>query len=323
VGQAGGPGRAGVPPGHPAGAGRRPRLHRRVDGCRPDVLLRNDCPNVGGLFRGGAYTFWAKTTPNGITLPSHASMLTGVIARTYQIEWNIDLPLAKPVYPAVPTLFHYAKRYGYTTAFVAGKSKLDALAVPGTIDHESIVERKTGKDADVAAAAAAILVAHRPSLTFVHLPGVDVAGYASGCGSRAQAAAVVAAVRDAGLAGRTVVIVTADHGGAGKTHGPDDPRSRHVPWIASGPGVRRGVDLTTDADLEVRTEDTFATAGWLLGIPVADKRVVGRPVTAAFRDPQPGPEMLTDVVPDAGARRDVAREAVPTARDEKAADASR
>jgi hypothetical protein len=273
-----------------------------LDGCRPDVLLRNDAPAIGALFRGGAYTFWAKTTPNGITLPSHASMLTGVTARSHEIEWNKDLPLLKPVYPAVPTLFFLAKRYGYTTGFAAGKSKFDALAVPGTIDHESITDKKTTQDTDVAAAAAEIVANYQPNLMFVHLPGLDNAGHAFGWGSREQGAAVatadaavgriLAAVHDAGLADRTVVIVTADHGGAGKTHGPDDPRSRHIPWIASGPGVRRGVDLTTDADLDVRTEDTFATACWLLGIPVTDKRVVGRPVEAAFREPQAGPELL-------------------------------
>ena len=34
-------------------------------------------------------------------------------------------------------------------------------------------------------------------------------------------------------------------------------------------GIRRGLDLTTYADLEVRTEDTFATSCYLLGIPLA------------------------------------------------------
>lgn len=300
-----------------------------VDGCRPDVLLRNDAPNVNRLFRGGAYTFWAKTTPNSITLPSHASMLTGVTARTHEIEWNKDLPLLKPVYPAVPTVFFYAKRYGYTTGFAAGKSKFDALAVPGTIDHEAITDKKTTKDTDVAAAAAEIIVGYRPDLMFVHLPGVDNAGHAFGWGSKQQSAAievadqaigqVLAAVKEAGLAERTVVIVTADHGGAGKSHGPDDARSRHIPWIASGPGVRQGVDLTADADLEIRTEDTFATACWLLGIPVTDKKVVGRPVTAAFREPQAGPELLKD----ATANEATAKDTTAASAAEKAADASR
>jgi arylsulfatase A-like enzyme len=69
-----------------------------------------------------------------------------------------------------------------------------------------------------------------------------------------------------GLRENTVVIISADHGGAGLSHGPDDARSRHIPWIATGPGVRRGFDLTRKEKLQVNTEDTCATACWLLGL---------------------------------------------------------
>src|SRR4051794_11579999 len=86
-----------------------------IDGCRPDVLLRNDTKNVRALYTGGAYTFWAKTTAVSITLPSHVSMLTGVNPRKHGIEWNRDMPFFKELYPNVPTIFYYAKRYGYTT----------------------------------------------------------------------------------------------------------------------------------------------------------------------------------------------------------------
>jgi arylsulfatase A-like enzyme len=81
----------------------------------------------------------------------------------------------------------------------------------------------------------------------------------------------------------TVVLVTSDHGGAGRTHGPDDPRSREIPWIIAGPGIRGNLDLTTDADLDIRTEDTFATLCYLLGIDVPQP-IDGRPVTQILID---------------------------------------
>src|SRR6476660_1162779 len=49
-----------------------------IDGCRPDVLLRAKTPNVHKLVESGSYTFWARTIPPAITLPAHASMITGV-----------------------------------------------------------------------------------------------------------------------------------------------------------------------------------------------------------------------------------------------------
>jgi arylsulfatase A-like enzyme len=230
-------------------------------------------------------------------------MLTGVNPRKHGIEWNRDLPLIRPVYPNFPTLFYYAKRYGYTTGMAAGKSKFDALTVAGTLDYESIPTKTSEKDTDVADVAAKVILEHKPNVMFVHLPGNDNAGHKYGWGSPQQSEAVVNAdqavrevmdaVKKAGLEQQTIVIVTADHGGAGKSHGPDDPRCRFIPWICHGPGVRKAVDLTGDADLEVRTEDTFATACWLLGIPLDIKRIDGRPVVAAFGVKESG-ELLRD-----------------------------
>src|SRR3954463_11455091 len=101
-----------------------------IDGCRPDLLLRANTPTVHGLIARSTFTFWARTTPHSITLPSHTSMLTGVVPRKHKIEWNEDLELVHPVYPSYPTLFEVAKRAGYTTGMVASKSKFRVLNKP-------------------------------------------------------------------------------------------------------------------------------------------------------------------------------------------------
>src|SRR5271163_2504519 len=101
-----------------------------IDGCRPDALLRADTPVIHGLLPHASFTFWARTTVESITLPSHTSMLTGVVPNKHTIQWNMELPLEHPVYPAYPTLFQLAKQAGYTTAMAAGKSKFATLAVP-------------------------------------------------------------------------------------------------------------------------------------------------------------------------------------------------
>src|SRR5688572_29357049 len=47
-----------------------------IDGLRPDLLIQANVPNIRGLLKVGSYTFWARTVPEGYTLPAHASMLT-------------------------------------------------------------------------------------------------------------------------------------------------------------------------------------------------------------------------------------------------------
>ena len=248
-----------------------------VDGLRPDLLALVPTPHLHGLIQSGSYTLWAQTVdhPYVYTLPSHVSMLTGVNPDRHGVTWNDYIEQS---YPNVPTLFDLAKRRGLTTAMASGKMKFIAFTNPGALDHSYLPPFEPVDDAHVAAQATEMLRRHKPNVLLVHLPGVDTWGHERGWGSpeqlaalaRADAAAgaVLAAVRDTGLEPYTLVIATADHGGAGLTHWGDDPRSRTIPWIARGPGVRRGQDLTRYADLTVRTEDTFATACAALGLPM-------------------------------------------------------
>jgi predicted AlkP superfamily pyrophosphatase or phosphodiesterase len=265
-----------------------------IDGLRPDRLLLADTPVLHGLIKHGAYTFWAQTTAVSTTLPSHTSMLTGVVPRKHKIEWNFDIPMREPVYSASPTVFELAKKWGYTTAFVIGKSKFEPLTKPGTLDYEFMPKEDYENDEPVVVEALKVLHEHKPDLMFVHFPGDDKAGHKYGWGSPEQLVAIakadacigrLLAQLDAdGLRSSTLVIVTSDHGGAGLTHGADDFRSRYIPWIASGPGVKSAYDLTQSWDLLVRTEDTTATACYVLGLgqmPYFD----GHPVYDAFVNP--------------------------------------
>jgi arylsulfatase A-like enzyme len=285
-----------------------------VDGLRPDLLTRAYTPNIRGLMNAGSFTLWARTTAAAITLPSHVSMLTGVTPGRHQIAWNQDLPLAKPVYPKGRTLFDIAKAYGYSTAMIAGKSKFEIFERPGALDwcwvspKEASSTTKPAKptapeeewpddsqkakkeklsDAVVAEQAVNILHEHRPDVCFVHFPHVDNVGHMSGWGTPEQIQAVeeadmavgalLRAIDNLGLTDSTLIILTADHGGAGRAHGADDPRSRHIPWIAAGPGIRRNFDLTRYADLTINTEDTFATACYFLGMTPAPN-IDGKPL---------------------------------------------
>ncbi len=258
-----------------------------VDGLRPDLALRANTPFIHTLMGEGCFSFWARTTAESVTLPSHTSMLTGVVPIKHEIQWNKDLPLIHPVYPAFPTIFELAKQAGYTTAMAAGKSKFINLAKPGTLDWQFVPDTEKIEDPAVADEAVRMIREHQPDVLFIHFPSVDNAGHAKGWSSPEQMTAiagadacigrVLAALDEQKLRESTFILVTSDHGGAGKLHGPDDARSRHIPWIVVGPGIREGLDLTIYGDLVIDTEDTFATTAYLLGIPVL-RPVDGHPV---------------------------------------------
>ena len=263
-----------------------------IDGLRPDLLLRADMPNVRRLISSGAFTLWARTVPECYTLPAHASILTGVSPQKHGIEWNDHIEEA---FPLVPTLFDVAKAAGLTTAMTTGKTKFIALDRPGSIDWKYLPRDEPIPDGFVAQQAVTILRLYRPHVLFVHLADTDTVGHAVGWGSPEQMAfieeadrqvgVVLQAITSSGLSDSTLVVLTADHGGAGLEHGPDDERSRNVPWVVAGPGVRRDFDLTRFPDLEVGVLDTFATACHFLGVnPHPD--VEGKVVWQAFDAPR-------------------------------------
>ena len=255
-----------------------------VDGLRPDLLLRAQPPHMRALMETGSYTFWARTVEEGYTVPSHVSMLTGVVPARHGVTWNGHI---EESYPNVPTLFELAKRAGYTTAVVAGKTKLVVLTKPGTLDWSYLADEEREDDSDVARQAVKIIGDHQPNVLFIHLGQLDIVGHAAGWGSAEYMRAlkqaddalgrIQQAIKARRLTDSTVMMLTADHGGTGLQHPPEDVRSQFIPWIAAGPSIRHNFDLTDVPGLAVTTMSTFATACALLGIPV-EQPLDGEPV---------------------------------------------
>lgn len=257
-----------------------------VDGLRLDAIGEAGARTMQRLMREGAHSPRARTITPSRTLPSHASMLTGVPVEAHGITWNTHLPAEGVV--EVPTIFELARAEGYGTAAFFGKRKLLHLVRPGSLDRvgypRTDLMLSGGRVAEEALQA---LRFERPNLLFVHIPDPDLAGHALGWMSPPYRWAVRRADRAVEAIWRgaveafgedVVLIVTADHGGGeGRTHGLGRDEDVRIPWIAWGAGVAPG-----EIEEEIDTYDTAATALWLLGIPPPEEWA-GRPVTGAFR----------------------------------------
>jgi len=187
------------------------------------------------------------------------------------------------------------------TALFAGKMKFRHLWQKGTLDVFDLggvlseepaagseqVEKATVPAQRVATAAAEYIKRAKPNLCGIHFADPDSAGHWFGWGSPEQKKAfheadtalgvVVDALKKAGIAETSVVLISADHGGHGRSHGDNIPEDMTIPWVAWGKGVKRQVQLT----MNVTTFDTAATALWLLGVPLPAE-LDGKPVREAF-----------------------------------------
>jgi predicted AlkP superfamily pyrophosphatase or phosphodiesterase len=274
-----------------------------IDGGKPAVMRQSQMPVLNQLIREGACDWNAQTIVPPITLPAHTSMLTGVPMAQHGLTWNDWKPTNGLV--QVPTIFSAVKKTGLSTALFAGKEKFRHLLLPGTVDkfyydasnaviilksdNGGEVYRKEGCIAAlvVASNAANYIVRHKPNLCFIHFADPDSVGHKFGWDSPEQIKAygeadqalgvVIAAIKQADIAKRSVVIVTADHGGHDKGHGKNIPEDMTIPWIAWGGGVKKHFTITN----AVNTCDTAATALWLLDAQPLVK-MTGQPVTSAF-----------------------------------------
>lgn len=252
-----------------------------LDGFRPDAVSPERTPNILALAMRGAYSWSAQTVLPSSTLPAHGSMLSGYQVEQHGLTWNDYLP--RRGFIQVPTIFSLARQAGLSTAMLVAKQKLVHVAAPGTVD---LFRYLPAGDFTIAAEALVLIQAGYDVL-FVHFAGPDAAGHRYAWMSPEYLSTVantdiavgrlLTALDQAGQREHTLIILTADHGGHGYSHGSARPEDITIPWIIAGPGVRAAFAIHAP----VFVYDTAPTAAWALGLPLPDD-IDGRPVTEAF-----------------------------------------
>jgi len=234
------------------------------DGLRADAL-RAVMP--AGLLERAAFTWQAKTTLPSVTLPSHTSMFTGVPPSVHQMLANDWRP--SQGYVKLSTAFSVVTEAGGRSAMFVTKSKLLYLARPGTVARAEFLVYPRYDQTAAVREGMRYLASMQPNLLFIHVADPDDAGHRDGWMSESylevvrKAPGTIRLVLDTlermGALERSLVIITADHGGHGRAHGSDRPEDVTIPWLALGavePGPIGG---------PVTIYDTAATAVSALG----------------------------------------------------------
>lgn len=251
-----------------------------IDGLRPDAISLAPMPNLLALMQSGAYSLTAQTVRPSVTLVSHASMLGGVCPSKHGVDWNDYIP--QRGYALGTDLFDITHAAGLRTDMYVSKQKLVQLTEPPSLDNFVFVN-----DRDTVLMER--LIGEFPQdfgLLFIHFGITDGMGHAYGWLSPEQLSVIfradealgllLAELETRNLRHETLIIVTADHGGHGTTHGSSMPEDMTIPWIAAGPGIQPR-PLTS----LVHTMDTAASAAFALGLDIPAEWD-GVPVYEAF-----------------------------------------
>lgn len=263
-----------------------------VDGLSPDGIRKAQTPVLDRLMDQGAFTLSARSVSPSSSSSNWASMIMGADVEQHGVhdnEYERDDFILPPVVRGNEDIF--------PTIFAEIDNQIKSAKI-GAIYHwggfsrlfeKSAVDYDTNAPSEHAAAqmAAAYIQKEKPTFTFVHLDHVDHAGHVSGHGSATYYESVkvadtligqiIAGIEAAGIADKTLVIISSDHGGVGLGHGGLTLAEMEIPFLLWGKGVKKGYSIPTP----VYQYDNAATIAFALGIeqPYA---WIGRPVQCAF-----------------------------------------
>ena len=247
----------------------------------PQLLLnQNKLPAIKKMLTEGAGTLNARTDADvAVTLPAHTGMVTGRPRDNHTTpsisghNWsgngdpaaNQTLATNKGSY--IASVFDVVHDNGLSTGLWSGKSKFSLFrdsynATNGAPDTTGIDNGRNKVDSSYIVSGdpasnlgsnfISSLTASPKNFSFVHFQDADAAGHSSGWGGAAYNAALEAVDTQVGnilsaiqnsptLNGKTVVMLTADHGGVGTGHGNTAALTdTQIPFLVWGAGVSGG-----------------------------------------------------------------------------------
>ncbi len=263
------------------------------DGLSPDGLQNANTPNFDRLMNEGSYTMHARAVMPTSSSPNWASMIMGAGPEQHGITsnaWERD----NLILPAVvqhndflfPTIFHLIDTQieNATVGAIYHWGGFGRLFEKEAVDFD----QNTSTEEETAVVASKFIIEKKPNFTFVHFDHVDHAGHEFGHGTSEYYASVekadmllgqvLEAIQTAGIAHKTLVIISADHGGLGKGHGGETLKEIEIPLIIWGKYIKQNYKLVHP----VYQYDNAATVAFALGVRTPEAWI-GRPVKNAFK----------------------------------------
>ena len=198
-----------------------------IDGCRPDVMMSSNTPNIQGLLPTSIYSLDGITLTPTISGNGWSSMLTGVNVNKHNVP---DNNFSNP---------NYANYRDFLTRIEAHNPSLRTISlahwapINNNIIHTADVKTNFSTDLAVKNAAVQALQNDNPDVLFVDFDDVDHAGHSYGFSSSVSQYVNSIQLTDTyigeilnAMKNRTtysnenwLVVVTTDHGGIGTSHG--------------------------------------------------------------------------------------------------------
>lgn len=236
-----------------------------ADGMRPDSLV--NIPEAQKMMQEGTYTMKAQTAIPSVTLPCHMSLFHSVDPGRHGTTTNTYMPQVRPIEGLCEVLYKHKK----TNAFFYDWHELRDLVRPGKLSYECFRSPRNCGYAVTAEqstdAAIEYIAENHPDFTFLYFGYPDGAGHKYSWMSPEYMESIqwvwqqIERIQNT-LSEEYIVIVTADHGGNDRSHGPYLPENMTIPVLFKGKGIAAGKEF----DCDVNIKDLAPTIARLLEV---------------------------------------------------------
>lgn len=207
-----------------------------VDGMRPDSLAACGQPFAEEILEHSVYTLKGTTVMPSVTLPCHMSLFHSVTPERHGILTNTYVPQVRPVRGICEVL----RAAGKKCAVFHNWEELKDLSRPDSLAWSNYISGHVYTYAEanprLTDACISYVNSDLPDFTFLYLGLTDWAGHSYGWMGEEYLDSVKTSFDCIEKAIKSVpddylVVVTADHGGHGRSHGSDMPEDMTIPII--------------------------------------------------------------------------------------------
>ncbi len=239
-----------------------------VDGA--GAFFKNaDTPNLDKIFKNGSVTYKATASTPSISAECWGAMLHGVEPEWHRLTNSIVESTAYAPDSKFPSVFRLI-RENDPDCTLASFCTWNPINVGIIEDGLGVHKETAASDLQLSKNICRYLKNNSPKLLFVQFDNVDGAGHSSGYGSAAHLnqitttdqliADIYEMYESKGILEDTLFIVTADHGGAGTSHGGSTATEMDILFAAVGKTVQQNA-----AAVDMQIRDTASVIAHALG----------------------------------------------------------
>lgn len=215
-----------------------------VDGMRPDGLLESHHPFLSTILNKFSYCLNARTVSPSLTLPCHMSLFHSVDPERHGITSNTYVPQPRPIQGICEVLSSHelSSSFFYSWEPLRDITRVNSLAYSVMLNRHNY----SYTDDTITDYAVQYISKEQPDFAFVYLGDTDeIGGHDYGWMSKDYIKCVYNALSCAerifnAMSDDYALLILADHGGHGRSHGTMSDEDMTIPILAYGKTFKKG-----------------------------------------------------------------------------------